>query len=233
MSTTTQELRKKGFRSVVTFKESKHYLQKMDDYVLRKLLEKAWKTDKTLRNSIRKEANKLKKDEIWFKAPCQKDMLKSNWGVPLVESEDSVEFLRFPTNDICLGKFDNGAVSYYWLPFGHDWENETLMFSKTRLDDSIEYKEKYCVTFEQTISGKKERLRIEAALERFDTSSEDQDREQFRKEPYYAYPEKREGGRWFVPLETMSEEFREFRRMSCVWQLFEDKLSNEVSEGED
>ena len=199
MSTTTQELRKKGFRSVVTFKESKHYLQKMERSVMYKLLEQAWKTDNKMRNSIRKEANKMKKDEIWIKAPCQKEMLKSNWGVPLEESEICDEFLRFPTNNIRLGKYDNGEEIYYFLPMSHDWENETLMFSNTRLDDSIEYKEKYYVTLEQTISGRKERLRIEAALERFDTSSEDQDREQFRKEPYFAYPERRRYGRWIVP----------------------------------
>uniref|UniRef100_A0A7M5V9A0 Uncharacterized protein n=1 Tax=Clytia hemisphaerica TaxID=252671 RepID=A0A7M5V9A0_9CNID len=207
MASTIQELKKKGFRSVVTFKESKHYLEKMEKPTLLKLLKKAWKKNKTMRDFIRKEVDEVKKDETWFKAPAQKVMLKSNWGVPLVASENSVEFLRFPTNDICLGKFNSEAVSYYWLPMWHDWDNETLVLSKTRLDDSVEYKEKYYVTFEQTVGGKKERLRIEPALERFEPSCEDQEREQFRKDSYFAYREVRKDGRWFVPLENMPEEY--------------------------
>ena len=240
MSTTTQELRKKGFRSVVTFKESKHYLQKMERSVLYKLLEQAWTTDKNMRDSIQKQANEMKMDETWIKASCQEEMLKSNWGVPLAASEDPIEFLRFPTNDICLGKFD-GAVNFYRLPTWHDWENETLVFSKTRLDGPIEIKEKYCVTFEQTVSGKKGRLRIEPALERFDTDSEDQEREQFRKEPYFAYPERSRDSRWSLPFETMPEEFRASLGLGEINGVFnlvsddEDSLSNDegsFSEGE-
>ena len=116
------------------------------------------------------------------------------------------------------------------------------MFSKTRLDDSIEYKEKYYVTLEQTASGKKGRLRIEPALERFDTDSEDQEREQFRKEPYFAYPERNRDNGWSLPFETMPEEFRASLGLGEIDGVFnlvsddEDSFSDDegsLSEGED
>ena len=183
----SEELRKKGFRSVVTFKESKHYLQKMERSVLYKLLEQAWTSDKNMRDSIQKQANEMKKDETWIKATCQEEMLDMRWVVEYSRDIYSKGYLRFATNDIALGAFE--GVNYYFLPTWHDWENETLVFSKTRVDDSIKYKEKYYVTFEQTISGKKKRLRIEAALERFDSSSEDQTGEVLKETSFFAHPE--------------------------------------------